>query len=640
MTPQKLRELFINFFVQKGHKQIPSSSLVPENDPTVLFTTAGMHPLVPYLMGQPNPLGKRLCSIQKCLRTDDIEEIGDMRHFSFFEMLGNWSLGDYFKKEAIEWSLEFLTEKQWLGLDPAKIYISVFEGDQDAPKDTDSIKFWQESFAKRGIKALEGERIFCYGKDKNWWGPAGQTGPCGPDTEMFYDTGLLHDEKYGEFCHPNCDCGRFVEMWNDVFMEFNKKADGTFEPLKQKNVDTGMGLERTVAIMEFLEGKIKKPDPFATELFSSMIRMIELKSDKRYKEYLKEFRIILDHIRASVFLVADGVEPSKGDRGYVLRRLITRSIENLNKINVNHSIISSFAEPIINIYKKDYPDLEKKKEKIVNIFSQEEQRFYKIKNVFMPKLEKVAEEISSSSVDEILDKYLLSKKGLGDVKSFLNEYPITTISGASGTIAFDFKTTHGFPVDESRNIFKKNINNFNEVEFGMAYSNINMYLHQSISRKSIGSKFKGGLQDHSEQTTKLHTATHLLHTALRQILGNHVQQVGSNITAKRLRFDFIHPQKLTDEEIIKVEKLVNEHIKENLTVKMEIMTLEEARKKGALAFFGQKYPEKVKVYSIGDFSQEVCGGPHVDFTAALGTLKIIKEEAIGQGKRRIYAVLQ
>ncbi len=596
MKAQELRNKFIKFFLTKKHKQIPSASLIPENDPTVLFTTAGMHPLVPYLMGQSHPLGKRLCSVQKCLRTDDIDEVGDRRHFTFFEMLGNWSLGDYFKKEAIAWSFEFLTNKKWLGLDPQRIYISVFKGDQTAPMDKESIRLWQLVFKKVGIKAKLGERIFTYGKKENWWGPAGQSGPCGPDTEMFYDTGLPHDKKFGKFCHPNCQCGRFIEIWNDVFMEFNKKTDGNFETLKQKNVDTGLGLERAVALTEFIAGRIEEPDPFLTELFNSMIRIIELLSGKEYRKQQREFRIITDHLRASVFLLADGVEPSNKDRGYVLRRLIRRAIFKLSQLQIKNISEASLeiSKEIIKVYQPFYKELMLNSPKILELIVRE--------------INKFTEALKNGM------KYLDKAK---------------VINGKTAFFVFE---TYGIPLDLSLELAIKRGEKFNKEEFERQFKK-----HQALSRKGAQQKFAGGLQDHSEQTTKLHTATHLLHAALRKVLGEEVHQVGSNITAERLRFDFTYPNKLTVDQLSQIEKLVNKIIKKNIKVECQTMLLKEALKAGALAFFGQKYPEKVKVYKIDSFSLEVCGGPHVDFTGKIGSFKIIKEEAVGTGKRRLYA---
>lgn len=608
MKADELRNKFIEFFVSKGHKQIPSSSLVPEDDPTILFTPAGMSPLVRYLMGEPHPLGKRLCSVQKCLRTDDIEEVGDLTHFTFFEMLGNWSLGDYFKKKAIQWSFEFLTDKKWLGLDPKKIYVSVFEGDKDAPKDKKSIKIWQEVFKKAGINAKENERIFSYPKKENWWGPAGQTGPCGPSSEMFYDTGKAHDPKFGKNCHPNCDCGKFFEIWNDVFMEYNKKPDGSFEPLKQKNVDTGMGLERVVALTEYLEGKIKEPDPFLTHLFSSLINQIERVSGKKYKDNKKEFRIIADHLRASVFLVIEGVEPSNKDRGYVLRKLIRRAVVKMKQLSIIPlKILPDLCGGIINIHDGLYFD----------------KKPYEIHPI-------IGKEISNFERTIHKGTKLLQTQQI------------------SGKLLFDLYQSCGFPFEISQELLEgwgKPVTKEQKEEFDRLLKK-----HQEKSRTASKGMFRGGLADHSEEIKKLHTATHLLHEALRRILGNHVQQIGSNITQERLRFDFVHPKPLTDEEIKKIEDLVNEQIKKNLKVEHEIMSLAQAKKQGALAFFGQKYPDKVKVYSIGPsppaggsgqaFSLEVCGGPHVDFTGRLGEFRIKKEESCGAGKRRIYGILE
>jgi len=604
MTHKNLRKKFIEFFTTppRNHEEIPSAPLVPENDPTVLFITAGMHPLVPYLMGEPHPLGKRLVDIQKSMRTDDIEEVGDLSHFTFFEMLGNWSLGDYFKKEAIEWSFEFLTGKNWLGLDPSKIYISVFEGDSDAPLDKESISYWQEVFKKAGINAGVGDRIFPYPKAKNWWGPAGQTGPCGPDTEMFYDTQLpLHDEKiHGEKCHINCDCGRYLEIWNDVFMQYNKKEDGTFEELKQQNVDTGMGMERVTAILEWLAGKIPTPDPFQTELFKKLIGGIEKFSRKKIKyegAYKKPIRIIADHVRASTFIIADGIDPSNKERGYVLRKLIRRAIRFGNTIGIQNIFLSSLAEQVVNDYKEFYPELEKQSKRIQETLESEELKFRDALDHGLKKLEKLKE--------------------------------------IDGKIAFDLYQSFGFPWEMTAEIAKERGQKIDKSQFEEEFRK-----HQTLSRTATKGIFKGGLQDHAEATTKLHTATHLLQQALRSVLGTHVRQKGSHITAERLRFDFSHPAKMKDEEIKKVQDLVNEKIKENLPVSMQIKGINEAIKEGALTVPGTQYPEKVKIYYVGNFSKEVCGGPHVDFTGGLGTFKIIKEEAAGANVRRIYAILR
>ncbi len=600
MKSNSLRKKFINFFVSKNHKYLPSASLVPEDDPTILFTPAGMSPLVRYLMGEPHPLGERLCSVQKCLRTDDIQEVGDLTHFTFFEMLGNWSLGDYFKKEAINWSFEFIIGKKWLAFNPKKVYVTVFAGDKDASKDNESIKIWQEVFAKVGIKAEVGdkdkpdftrERIFCYGKKENWWGPVGKTGPCGPDTEMFYDTGKPHDQKYGPHCHPNCECGRFFEFWNDVFMQYYKDNNSNITPLKQKNVDTGMGLERVVALTEYIENNVKNPDPFLTDLFIDIIKLLEEESGQNYQENKANFRTISDHLRAVVFIISDGVRPSNKDRGYILRRLIRRTVDSLSFIGIYKQEFYSLAiKKVIDIYSSAYTELDK---------------FQEIKNIVL---------------DEV-EKYL---KILRQIKKLAPEKKLT------GEQVFTLFTTHGVSPEQLR-------------DQGYKFDNLalekKMKEHQKVSKKGMGQKFSGGLQDHSSEVVKLHTATHLLHQSLRSILKGNIQQVGSNINRERLRFDFTFSRSLTKNELKKVEELVNKKIEENLEIKFSIMSLKQAREQNALAFFGQKYPEKVKVYSIGNFSKEVCGGPHVDFTGELGKFIIKKEESCGAGKRRIYAIL-
>lgn len=607
MTGKELRKKYLEFFKAKNHAVLPAANLVPENDPTALFINSGMHPLVPYLLGQPHPLGNRLTSVQKCVRTDDINEVGDSTHLTFFEMLGNWSLGDYFKKEAINWSFEFLTDQKWLGLNPQKIYVSVFAGDDTLPLDEESIAVWMEVFQKAGItaelgdinKGIEGNsRIFPYDKKKNWWGPAGQTGPCGPDTEMFYDTGRPHLEKFGKVCHPNCECGRFVEIWNDVFMQFNKKADGLLQPLKQKNVDTGLGLEREVMILN------GKESVFDTELFANIIHRIEIISGKLYAEqhYKRPIRIIADHLRAAVFIMADGVSPSNKEQGSILRRLIRRAIRFSRQLGIEELFIQEIAQIIINDYQEAYPELAKNQAIILSNLKSEEEKFAKTISVGLREFEKLIAQHASE---------------------------------ISGEQAFYLYETFGFPLEitqelaQEKNI-KVDINSFQE-EFNK---------HQSASRSGAQKKFSGGLADHSEQTTRLHTATHLLQQALRDVLGEHVHQVGSNITAQRLRFDFTYEKKMTTEEISQVEEIVNEKIRENLPVSFKVTTLKKALAEGALAFFGERYAEKVKVYSVGEYSKEVCGGPHVDFTSTLGNFKIKKEEAAGAGKRRVYATLQ
>jgi len=581
MTARELREKFINFFVEKGHKKIPSASLIPENDPTTLFISAGMHPLVPYLLGEPHPLGKRLCSVQKCLRTGDIESVGDTYHHTFFEMMGNWSLGDYWKEEIIQASFEFLTKI--LNIPAEKIFITCFVGDSDAPKDEETALLWQ----KVGIPR---QRIYFLGKEDNWWGPAGETGPCGPDSEMFYDTGK---QKCGSDCRPGCSCGKYIEIWNDVFMMYNKTAEGNFVPLKQRNIDTGMGVERTLAV---LDGHF---DDYRTELFWPIIEQLELRLKVKYNsnnEITRSLRIIADHLKASVFLISDGVRPSNKLQGYILRRLLRRSAS--KAFSINKDFDSKDFKSLVQIIISIYPN------------------YFKETN---------SEEIAMEVSLEIRKFRSTIERGFKEIEKY------TTITGK---IAFDLYQTYGFPLEVTRELAEEKGQIINEDEFRSEFRK-----HQELSRTASSGMFKGGLQDHSEIATKYHTATHLLHQALRDVLGDQVHQVGSNITAERLRFDFTYPEKLTNEQIKKVEDLVNEKIKENLAVKMETMSLEEARKKGALAFFEQKYGEQVKVYSIDNYSMEVCGGPHVNSTGEIGKVKIIKEESCGAGKRRIYATL-
>ncbi|MSR84832.1 alanine--tRNA ligase [Candidatus Uhrbacteria bacterium] len=611
MTVAHIRQKFLEFFQQKGHTIIPSASLIPENDPTVLFTTAGMHPLVPYLLGEKHPGGKRLVSVQKCLRTDDIEEVGDNRHLTFFEMLGNWSLGDYFKREAIEWSFEFLTDPTWLGIDPTRLFVTVFEGDQDAPRDEESIGIWQTLFLNRAkIRAEVGERIGLYPKKKNWWGPAGQTGPCGPDTEIFYDTGRAHDPAFGLKCHQNCDCGRFVEIWNNVFMEYEKQEDGTFKPLQQKNVDTGMGLERIAAVMQNV------PTVFDTEIFQNIFNKIEVLSGKRYtSETERPFRIIADHIRAAVFIIGDqhGVSPSNVGQGYIVRRLLRRAIREGRRLGIKEPLTHQIALVIIGEFGTHYQELETNLVRIVSELKQEEQKFEKT-------LEKGMKEFKKILIEPIDNLVKNEQKHL------------------TGEQAFMLFSTYGFPWELTEEILREHGIMVDRKAFEKEFKK-----HQELSRTASAGKFKGGLADHSVETTRLHTATHLLHRALKNVLGDHVEQKGSNITAERLRFDFSHPMKVTVEQLKQVEDMVNDIIQQDLPVRFEEMTVEEAKKRGAIGLFEEKYGEKIKVYFIGndatDFSKEICGGPHVTHTGELGSFKIQKEEAVSAGVRRIKATL-
>ncbi len=611
-TVSEIRRQYIDFFVKKyGHREIPSASLIPENDPTVLFTTAGMHPLVPYLMGEPHPSGKRLVDAQKSLRTDDIDEVGDATHLTFFEMMGNWSLGDYFKEEAIKMSFELLSfpwEKGGYGLPVERLFVSCFEGDHDAPRDIESAEIWQ----KMGIPK---ERIYFFPKKKNWWGPAGKTGPCGPDTEMFYDVvnnpdptvhrpgGRISQPK----CDPACDCGRYVEVWNDVFMQYNKKADGTFESLKQKNVDTGLGLERMVAILH------GKESPFDTELFAPVVSKIHelAKKTDHDIEFVKSVRIIADHLRAATFILGDplGIAPSNVDQGYILRRLIRRAIRHANKISINFAFTPKIAEIFIELYKDVYPELGKNQQRILTELEQEEKRF-------------------SQTIH----------KGLRELKKYI-EAKKQKISGREAFFVFE---THGFPLEMIEEELGKEGITFSREEFQKAFDEA-FKKHQELSRAGATQKFSGGLADDSEQCKMHHTATHLVQQALRDVLGTHVFQKGSNVTKERLRFDFSHSEKMTPEQVKKVEEIVNAQISADLPVHFEILPVDEAKKRGAIGLFDDKYAalgNKVKVYFMGDYSREVCGGPHVEHTGVLKHFKILKEEACSAGVRRIKAIVE
>jgi len=585
MTAWELKRKFLDFFVKKEHKVLPNLPLVPENDPTTLFISAGMQPLVPYLLGEPHPLGKRLCSIQRCLRTGDIEGVGDVFHLTFFEMLGNWSLGDYWKKESLSWSYEFLTKV--LGLDPRRFHVTIFAGDKNAPKDEESEKIW----LSLGIPP---QRIYLLPKEDNWW-EAGATGPGGPDSEIFYDT---RKPPCGSNCRPGDGCGRFFEMWNNVFMEYNRKPDGTYEKLKQKNVDTGMGVERTSVILQ------GKTDVFQTDIFAPIVEKIEEISKKKYSSNQRPIRIIADHLRAATFLIADGVLPSNIEQGYVLRRLVRRAIRFGRNLGLQEGFTPKVSQKVVEVMGEEYKELKEKKELIFQVLEEEEKKFY-----------------------------CLLERGLKEAEKY---------SILDGKIAFWLYETYGIPLEMTEEIAQERGQKIDKKIFEEEFKR-----HQEVSRQSTKKKFTGGLANHSLVVTKLHTVTHLLQAALRMILGSHIKQVGSNITPERLRFDFTHPQPLTSQQIYQVEEIINQKIKENLPVKMKIMSLREARNKGALAFFGEKYGERVKVYFIGPkkigekpFSVEVCGGPHVNFTGEIGSVKIVKEEGVGVGKRRIYAILK
>ncbi|OGV89091.1 hypothetical protein A2Z41_00525 [Microgenomates group bacterium RBG_19FT_COMBO_39_10] len=590
-----------------------------------------MHPLIPYLLGEIHPLGKRLVSNQRCLRTQDIEEVGNAMHLTFFEMLGNWSLGDYWKKEAIEWSWEFLTKE--LNLEPKRISVTCFAGDKDAPQDEEAAGIWR----KIGIPK---ERIYFLGKEDNWWS-VGDSGPCGPDTEMFYDTGK---KKCGPSCRPGDNCGKYFEVWNDVFMEFNRLPNGKLEKLKQRNIDTGMGVERTTAMLQ------GKDDVYETELFKPIIQTIEETSKKKYQgENKKPMRIITDHLRAATFAIGDGVIPSNIEAGYIVRRLIRLAINEGKRLGIKDKFtVLKTVETVINNYQIEYVYLKNKKEEIEEEYKIEVGKLIKTDTSYKGskaelETKKSAKRLGkgNESPEGVFKAISLPKlKGLikneKDYRSFLPY--VSTASGVAGTIVFTQKNVLGRPIEGTINTFKKYIHPFDEEESNKSFQELQKK-HQEVSKISAEKKFAGGLADHSGTVTKYHTTTHLLHQALRDVLGKHVQQVGSNITPERLRFDFSHLEKLTDEQLKKIEAMVNAKIKANLPVKAETMSLEAAKKKGALAFFGEKYGDQVKVYSIGNYSQEVCGGPHVKSTGGIGRVKIIKEKTVGAGRRRIYIQL-
>lgn len=696
MLASELRQKFLDFFAQKhGHKIIPGSSLLPENDPTVLFTTAGMHPLVPYLLGEKHPEGTRLVDVQKCVRTDDIEEVGDPTHCTFFEMLGNWSLGDYFKAGAIQMSFEFLTQE--LGLDPQRLMVTCFVGDENAPRDDEAAGEWEKYGFQRAESAKPGDKqlIFFYEKKKNWWGPAGQTGPCGPDTEMFYDlcpelpSGQHREgasralvEKYvlkdgSGRCHPNCECGRYVEIWNDVFMQYNKNEDGSFEPLKQQNVDTGMGLERVTAILQ------GKPSHYETELFASMLTRI--RSLSTGSDTVSE-RIVADHIRSAVFILGDerGVTPSNNDQGYVLRKIIRRAIRHGRKLGIEGAFTVELARMVIGIYGDFYKELPKYEERIVNSLTKEEEQFQEaltngeqeiekdvehvayaleillkentlarlemalsqlssvigdkeilasLNQHLRPVLGKLRAEFKAEAADKIIDKDVLAEVRPLAEKVKAEGWQLR------GDRAFFYFESFGFPLEMTVEMMRERGVGVDSEGFQKAFGQ-----HQEKSRLASGQKFAGGLADHSLETKKLHTATHLMLEALRRVLGKTVEQKGSNITQERLRFDFNYPDKMTSEQIAEVEKIVNDAIQADYPVHFEEMTVEEARKLNATGVFVDKYEGelhgRVKVYFMGDYSKEICGGPHVDHTGQLGAhFKIVKEESSSSGIRRIKAVL-
>jgi alanyl-tRNA synthetase len=619
MTTSDIRQSYLDFFTKKGCAVIPSASLLPDNDPTTLFTGSGMQPMVPYLLGETHPLGKEICDSQKCFRSQDIEDVGDNRHTTFFEMLGNWSLGSYFKDEQIPWMFEWLTKE--IGLDPNRIYVTVFEGDDKVERDETSITLWKQQFESVGIDAkvvdnaesvgLDGGRIFPYGVKENWWSRSGVPAnmpvgePGGPDSEMFWDFGArlgLHEasEFKNQPCHVACDCGRFLEIGNNVFMQFSKTEQG-FENLPQQNVDFGGGLERIAA------AKIDSPDVYNIDLFDNLRAVLQQKSGKTYGAEAAEtnaFRVVLDHLRGAVFLTADGAPPSNKDQGYFTRRLLRRAIRFGGQLGLDTNFCKEASMAVINTYTEAYPELTAKQDEICKILDTEETQFR-----------------------------ATLKKGEKELNDYLEQNG--SIDGAK---VFYFYETFGFPKELTEELLaEKGMNIVNPEGFDTAKA-----VHSASSKTASAGKFKGGLAEHTDDTTRLHTATHLLNAALRQVLGDHVQQKGSNITAERLRFDFSHPEKMTPEQKEEVTRLVNEQIKANHAVGYYTTTPDEAKAAGAIGVFDDRYEGEVKVYQIGDgsFSKEICGGPHVAKTGMIGTFRIKKEESSSSGVRRIKAVIE
>ncbi len=595
LTSETLRQLYLKFFESKGHAVIPSASLIPENDPTVLFTTAGMHPLVPYLLGEKHPAGNRLTDVQKCVRTGDIDEVGDSSHCTFFEMLGNWSLGDYFKERMIPWSFEFLTSPEYLGIPVEDIAVTCFAGDSDCPKDEESAELWK----KCGILP---QNIYFLPKSGNWWGPAGITGPCGPDTEMHIIRNRAEADKLGAYDFDNAPSGTFLEIWNDVFMQYNKTAEGKYEPLKQRNVDTGMGLERTLCILN------GKNSVYETDIFENAIAEIEGLTGRKYgesEEVTRAFRVVLDHVRTATFMLGDvkGIVPSNTDQGYILRRIIRRAVRFGRNIGLPTGSLKSVSATIVNKYAEVYPELVKNSARVYEELEKEENKFSKTLQQGIREFEKVASNLAAG----------------GEI---------------DGVTAFHLYDTYGFPVEITGEMAREKGLTVDVKGYEAAYSE-----HQAKSRAGSEQKFACGLADHKEETTNLHTATHLLHAALKKICSPDIEQKGSNITEERLRFDFNFSRKLTPEEVAAVENAVNEQIALNVPVVMKEMTLEEARTQGFTGLFESKYGERVKTYSIGEFSKEICGGPHAESTGALGRFKIAKQENVSAGVKRIKAVL-
>ncbi len=588
LTAKELKKLWFKFFEERGHKIIPSASLLPENDGTVLFTSAGMQPLVPFLLGEKHPAGTRIADVQKCLRTIDIDEVGDNSHCTFFEMLGNWSLGDYFKSEMIPWSFEFLTSEEYLGIPLDRLAVTVFEGDENAPRDEESAKLWEKC-------GMPKDQIYFLPKKNNWWGIEGG-GPCGPDTEMFFDTGK---PKCCDTCSPACDCGKYLEIWNDVFMQFKQDKDGNINPLENKNVDTGMGLERTIATLNGFESV------YENEAFAKAIETMQTLTTVKYTDgdaQKRSFRIIADHLRAGTFLLAEGLVPSNVMQGYVLRRLIRRALNHARKLNIEDVKLVEVVKVYLEYYKDEYDEMKNNAETAIAEFEKEVAKFSKTITAGIKEFEKV----SSFMKDGVLN----------------------------GKTAFRLYDTFGFPLELTIEMANEKGMTVDIEGYNEAFKK-----HQDLSKATAGQVFKGGLSDSSEQTARLHTATHLLQAGLRKLISGDIHQKGSNITPERLRFDFNCDHKLTEEEKKAVEDFVNDAIKRNIPVVCEEMSLEDAKKSGAMGVFESKYGDVVKVYTMGDVSKEICGGPHAKNTGDLVSFKIVKEEASSAGVRRIKATI-
>lgn len=589
MKISELRSMYLEFFKERGHAVIASASLIPEDDPSALFTSAGMHPLVPFLLGQPHPQGKRLTNVQKCVRTTDIDDVGDTTHLTFFEMLGNWSLGDYWKKQAISWSYEFLTSKKYLGFNPAKLSVTLFAGDADSPRDDEAADAWRSM-------GIPDEKIYFLGKEDNWW-IAGNSGPCGPCTEMFIEVDEI--PKCSPDCRPGCNCGHFVEVWNDVFMMYFKSDEGVYTPLKQQSIDTGMGVERTAAMLQGV------PSVFDTEAFVPLIEYIKKISPKEeFSEHDNTLiRVIADHVRSAIMIMADDrqIAPSNVEQGYIVRRLLRKAIHSADRLEIGRGFMAGLTDIVVDMFKDVYNEVERNREFILKNLDAEEKKFRTTLAKALRRFDKIYEETG-------------------------------TITGQDAFLLF---TSFGLPLEMTRDLARERGVVIDMREFTRQFEE-----HREMSRTATQGKFKGGLADHSENITKLHTATHLLQAALRKVLGDSVQQNGSNITQERLRFDFTFPRKMTPEETGQVEKLVNDIIAKDLAVEHSFMPYDDAIEKGALAFFKENYGEIVSVYRVGKFSMELCGGPHVENTGVLGKFKIAKQEKIGAGILRIKAVLQ